>query len=249
MMLLLMAMILTSCSTDRTGTIYQTHPTGWADQASANFHGVGRTCADCHRSDFATVDNLNAASCRSCHKGASAQLACVACHGTPPVDNGGLPLGFEHGAFGAHGKHARFGCAECHANPGGDGHAVAAPADVNMTGGGIAAHVPFTQPAFSGLETATSGNGTCSAVYCHSDGHGGGPMRRIALPWVGGQIACGDCHSIPPTTAWHPEPTGGYVPACSDCHSNVDPASNFRQDSLDIRFFNDTLHVNGVVDL
>jgi len=245
MPLLTVALVL-SCSKDRTGTTYQTHPTGWDDPASANFHGNDAACGTCHQVNYATA--AGSASCRACHETASATVSCAICHGTPPENDADLPRGYGAGAFGSHAKHAKYACTECHGgfSFSAPAHMDAPPAEVDMTGGQIAAQFPFNQPTFAASGTASSGNGTCSSTYCHSDANGGPPHNNSALNWVGGHVACGACHTIPPD--W-PHPHGDYVAHCHDCHTNVDPASDYSNPQTGIRFLNDTLHVNGRTDL
>jgi predicted CxxxxCH...CXXCH cytochrome family protein len=243
---LLLAALLSSCSTDRTGTIYQTHPTGWDDPANVNFHGNYASCGTCHQVDYATA--AGSANCRACHATVSATVSCIICHGTPPENDTGLPRGYAAGAFGAHAKHAKYACTECHGGFafGSPTHMDIPPAELDLTRGTIAHIAPFTTPRFTMSGVASGGNGTCSNTYCHSDANGGPPHNNSTLNWVGGHIACGDCHTIPPAL---PHQQGDIVAHCHDCHSNVDPTSDYGNPLTGIRFLNDTMHVNGRRDL
>jgi predicted CxxxxCH...CXXCH cytochrome family protein len=240
--ILLLAVLMLSCSKDRTGTNYQTHPTGWNDPASANFHGNNGVCGTCHQVDYATA--AGSASCRACHETASATVSCAICHGTPPENDASLPRGYDIGAFGAHAKHAKYACTECHGGFAFDSptHMDAPPAEVNMTRGSIANIAPFNSPGFVRAGAPSGGNVNCSNTYCHSDANGGPPHNNSTLNWVGGHVACGDCHTLPPAL---PHQQGDIAARCHNCHSNVDPTSDYGNPLTGIRFLNDTLHVNG----
>jgi predicted CxxxxCH...CXXCH cytochrome family protein len=233
----LIALLMASCSDDRTPVDYQTHPSGWTDPASNAFHGHDRTCGDCHRPDYATA--VESSGCRSCHAEMTVDAVCSACHATPPTSNDGLPRGFEAGAAGAHAKHAGYACTECHAGVStyNFSHIDNAPADVTFAQSEIAKLAPFNNPGYTHSGNPGSGNGTCSNLYCHSNGNG---SAQATVPaWVGGHIACGDCHLLPPPAPLHPQDN-----VCHHCHTNVDPTSDYSTPG-GIRFIDPSLHVNG----
>lgn len=239
---MLAALLALSCSEDRLPASYQTHPTGWNEPASAAFHGTDAKCGTCHRPDYATSDATTG--CRSCHPVMTAGAVCTACHGLPPVDDATLPRGFDSGAAGAHAAHARYACRECHwdVTTYNFVHVNEPPAEVVFDRSQIAQHAPFDRPTYSHTGNPTSGNGTCANNYCHSNGRGGPPLRTAA--WVGGSLACGDCHFIPPPGPIHPQ-----NPRCHECHGNVDPASDYTTPA-GIRFLSARAHwhVNGQVN-
>jgi predicted CxxxxCH...CXXCH cytochrome family protein len=65
------ALILTSCSEDRSAPDYQTHPEGWNNPSAAEFHGAaalensGAGCTGCHGEGF--TGQGDAVSCYECH--------------------------------------------------------------------------------------------------------------------------------------------------------------------------------------
>lgn len=70
-LLLPAALILTSCSEDRSALDYQTHPEGWENPSAAEFHGAaalensGAGCTGCHGGGF--TGQGDAVSCYECH--------------------------------------------------------------------------------------------------------------------------------------------------------------------------------------
>jgi len=121
------AAMLWSCSEDRDGTEYITHPTGWTEPASEYFHGTpalerdGAGCKECHGADFR--GGTSGASCYDCHAYLHNDLTgqnfvtahqqfvasttwnlsrCARCHGAD----------FTGGATG-------FACTSCHDAPAG----------------------------------------------------------------------------------------------------------------------------------
>jgi len=164
------------------------HPSGFADEESADFHGAFleqhgyplADCRGCHGDDYHGGTVGVTCSKSGCHeKGVE---DCNTCHDAHPTT-------------GKHDEHA-FSCETCHPT-----HADARGAD-HPDG-----DVDF---AFSGLAIAGGahpsfdpGTETCSEVYCH-----GG--RAIA--WTAkGPLGCDACHDAPPAT--HAQ----FATASSDC--------------------------------
>lgn len=197
-------------------------------------------CSGCHGSDYS--GGRTGASCLSCHPGPNGPEDCTTCHWLPPVNDDGLPYGMLTGAAGAHSVHVSKGyaCTECHPQVNGISHADALPAEVTFADAEIANVDPY-QPVYFSSGDPLNGNGSCGSVYCHSDAQGGDPNR--AVYWHGEPLACGDCHSVPPTSPLHPEDN-----TCHHCHLHVDPNSNYSVPDS-IRFLDDDLHVNGVINV
>lgn len=286
------ALILTSCSEDRSAPDYQTHPGGWNDLSAAEFHGAAALensgsgctgchgqdftgqgdavscyechgylhlgvhisqiathrafladvawnlarCAHCHGSDYA--GGTSHVSCLACHAETGGPFACGTCHARPPTSDETLPYGMRDGAYGAHAAHERFGCGECHPADTAISHVDALPAEISFVIARIASQHNFS-PVFTHLGNAHSGNGSCATVYCHSDGRGGAPA--VMPQWTAGGIGCSGCHRMPPP-APHEQ-----VAQCHQCHTNVDPASDYTHFG-GIRFLVDSLHVNGEIN-
>jgi predicted CxxxxCH...CXXCH cytochrome family protein len=196
------------------------------------------SCQSCHGADFA--GGKVGVGCLECHTQPGGPAACNTCHADPPVNDAGLPRGMAAGSYGAHAKHVvekGYACTECHARVNDLTHTGPLPADVAFANARIANEAPYTSPSYAHSGDAVSGNGSCSANYCHSDGQGGPPHE--SLPWVGGHSYCTACHALPPA-APHTQRTD-----CTTCHHNVDPTSVYPDD---IRFLDPSLHVNGVVN-
>jgi len=194
-------------------------------------------CQSCHGTDFA--GGKVGVGCLGCHTADDGPAACNTCHAEVPINNAGLLQGMPSGSFGAHELHViekGYACTECHARVTDVLHTGPLPAEVSFAASRIARKPPYTSPVYSHIGDPVSGNGSCSATYCHSDGRGGPPP--IVLPWVGGESYCTACHNLPPP-APHPQQN-----ECWTCHHNVDPNSVFPND---IRFLNPNLHVDGTV--
>lgn len=193
-------------------------------------------CARCHGSTYS--GGSSGFSCNHCHNSIGGPSVCGTCHALPPVDADGLPFGMADNAAGAHGVHARFGCTECHPAVANLSHAGALPAEISFAAARFARWNGFN-PVYSHLGSSTTGNGSCATVYCHSDGRGN--AASIMPQWTAGGISCEACHQLPPP-APHPAQR-----ECHHCHTNVDPASDYRS-YLGIRFLVDSIHVNGAVN-
>ena len=292
-LMLAAALILTSCSEDRSAPDYQTHPEGWNDLSAAEFHGAaalsdhGAGCTGCHGQDFtgqgdavscyechgylhlgvnisepAThrafladvtwnlarcarchgadyAGGTSHVSCVTCHTESGGPSACGTCHGLPPVNDDNLLYGRPSGSAGAHAKHARFACRECHASANGLSHVDALPAEVTFASAQLATAQGFS-PVFLHTGPAKFSNGSCGNIYCHSDGRGG---AAEPVTWQGGLLGCRSCHGVPPEShSVYPDTR------CHLCHTNVDPSSDYSLPNS-IRFLVDSLHVNGQVEV
>lgn len=214
----------------------------------SNFAGQFGVCQSCHSvpppggsfpAEHASTDpNV----CRSCHAhnstSGSFSADCTSCHGFPPQQNtAGGPLGyavtasynyanspaFKDESQTGHLPHAgnspyAFSCSECHA---GNTHANGNFQQVFISKTGIIAATGGAVPVYS-----TAGPGTCSNVYCHSNG---APVGWAAVykpvTWanskntiVGKPGECGACHEASPPTNAHPgHLSDGF--ACAVCHA------------------------------
>lgn len=196
-------------------------------------------CSDCHGANFA--GGRTGVSCLGCHSGDQSLTSCTICHALPPVDDSGLLSGMPSGAAGGHQVMAvekGYACTECHANVTDLSHTGPLPAEVTFANATIATAEGYAT-AYSHVGELNSGNGSC-AVYCHSNGRGGAPNQPVPEWTSTVELTCTSCHSIPPISP-HPQ-----VQTCHNCHTNVDPGSIYPNQ---IRFINEQMHVNGIVDL
>lgn len=227
-----------------------------------NKDGYG-VCVVCHANGLPTSVSQHASTdpdvCKSCHthrQGFSA--SCTTCHGYPPIRNiSGGPDGYADAPFDysatatfkdesatPHSTHAggigsdyAYKCDDCHK---GFNHVDGKFQDVfdNLSGiiaGSLAVY-------------DRTGVGTCSTVYCHSDGAG----TYKSVPWAGGKgtIAgtpgeCSACHQSLPTTGTHTRHVaGGGVGksySCATCHAVTVDGSG--------AIISKTKHVDGIKDV
>lgn len=240
----------------------QTHPAGWGDPSSSDFHGKSmaalnfniRGCKSCHGGDYS--GGTSGVSCLTCHT--NGPEACNTCHGNddhiyPPKSLSGNTLNTQQGV-GAHVKHldtdstqrnsAVVECVECH---------------LPVTSFDDPNHISKDNQAFATIvfgdlaKTVTDGitpnpvwnkeTQTCSSVYCHGMFKNGnqGTSPVFNNPSSG---ACGTCHGN--ATTGNPLPGGTHptfypnLNQCYLCHGGV-----INQNGT---FKNKSRHINGIVD-
>ncbi len=190
---------------------------------------------------------------------------CSTCHAAPPADGGHPSLtgpGAKHGAYYGTGTGS---CVKCHPD-----HTVEAKPFAHATSAGDRAlQLAFTtapnagvgSPAYSLTSdlayptylTASSRNGSCSNLYCHSDGTKAstGTLTTNVAPTWGGSLTCAGCHkadgvaSLAIATGTHTKHVAsdsGYGFSCVKCHSVTATSSS----SVNIAAGN---HVNGLVNV
>lgn len=221
---------------------------GPAAVACGSCHGKPPTthaqseCVVCHPSTVASDGTLSARHIDGAIDigDGSPVAACTGCHGSggsaaPPRGLHGETLTSQL-AVGAHRAHldapsglrGPIACSECHIVPatiGAAGHIDSAlPAEVFPTGAGTVARADGAVPAFN------PATGACSGVYCHGNGARmsldltPGVMRSPIWNGLSSQIACGTCHGVPPTDAFHNATM--RLSDCTTCHPSVDANGN-----------------------
>ncbi|GAB7026999.1 CxxxxCH/CxxCH domain c-type cytochrome [Geotalea toluenoxydans] len=156
------------------------------------------------------------------------QPACGNCHGLPPA-NGSHPAttgsGKKHGDYYGTDENS---CSKCHPGHNTFSHATSAghrPILLQFTthpnGGG----------SYSGVMTNINylpsqnkdRNGTCSGIYCHSNGSPDGRGTVSGTPTWGGSVTCTGCHGGNSDTSSmsprHDKHAGDYQYQCDKCHS------------------------------
>ncbi|MSN26516.1 MAG: CxxxxCH/CxxCH domain-containing protein [Geobacter sp.] len=236
----------------------------------SNFAGAYGVCQGCHfvpppggsfPSEHASTDpNI----CRSCHthNTATGSFAadCTACHGFPPQQNTpGGPLGyaktpsydyavspaFKDESKTGHLAHAgsapyAFSCFECHS---GNKHATGNFQQVFISTNGTIAAIGGAVPMYN-----TASPGTCSNVYCHSNGAPAGGATVYKSPvWanakgsiVGTAGECSACHDAMPATNAHTGHLNNSF-ACALCHAATVSSNTVIKDT--------SKHVDGVKDV
>lgn len=192
---------------------------------------------------------------------ATAGFNCSSCHGNPPAGTPGN--NYYGGAAGSHGTHSTvysFACSKCHSDHTLDtvpfAHAtsigkrslVVSPEDVHLYFG---TYTSDRDRNYLPGQAASHVFGSCTAIYCHSDGTSSAPPYATASGtaprWgVPASAACGSCHKA---TGGDPVSSGSHtahftpnnygpkmgtaLSACQNCHSYSNGAAT---------------HVNGTVD-
>jgi hypothetical protein len=253
-----------------TGGEVQVHPEGYADPASAVFHGntvrdAGwdmRQCQTCHGSDY--EGGVADASCRTCHENSAGPENCATCHGStnpaPPRDlakneSSDLP------GVGAHQVHLVGGntvsstilaCSQCHVVPASvyvSGHVdTDLPAEVMMSGG-LAQADPTP---FGGSPAYDYQSLVCASTFCHgnwslSKASSANQFAYTADEMTGSHYSpfwTGGGNEIECATC-HGSPPTGHIAAtlseCGGCHSDiVDPDGTISDTKL---------HINGKVNV
>ena len=253
--------------------------------ATADWMNAGGTgyCQSCHTL-VAPHNGLSsgtgaANSCGECHYHGHASrsftASCADCHGTPPTSASAAPAAGGYAKSGSydystsgvyknetltpHGSHAggtdyRFACDVCHL---GKSHATGTFQDVFKPGSihALASGSGSTAPSYNG-----TGSGTCSAVYCHSNGgkrtgDGTRSYKTLAPTWAGQKNtinSCGACHGNSEasmgagnrdnSTSHQKHLAKGY--SCKVCHKNTaDSSTALAADAIG------GMHVNGIVDV
>ena len=184
--------------------------------------------------------------------GSTAPFTCSSCHGAAPSSGSHPAAGNKHGNYLGTDTTS---CVKCHPNHASFTHASSAGkrgitvqfstapnSGGTYTGGSTAYpnYLPSQSPAH---------NGTCSNLYCHSDGKGG-PAATIPTWGSTLPVNCSGCHGSKDVNAAtlsgahnkHLNDTaGGGKFNCIDCHKRAVAKAAFP-------YANMTTHVNGSVD-
>jgi predicted CxxxxCH...CXXCH cytochrome family protein len=177
---------------------------------------------------------------------------CNQCHGFPPT-SGNHPsvsgIGKKHGDYYGVGATAADACRHCHTTHTTFAHATSAGKRSLIVQFKV---FPNVSGAYSGdvsyptylPSAAPARNGTCSSLYCHTNGRNGNPLQ---VPQWGGTLAgCRGCHGSAGDAALsgaHAGHTKGPQPAfaCERCHSATANSTGGIKDF--------TAHLNRQVDI
>ena len=247
-----------------------THPDGWANPSSSNFHGTYifdnkqwnlNQCKTCHGGDY--TGGTSGSSCLGCHTGSGGPQNCSLCHGgnsghsNPPKALNGDTSATSLGV-GAHMTHlyntkwsAEVACEECHT----DFNGFADPLHIGDNPDGIA------EINFGTLSRTTIGGNitpnpqwdrntaTCSSVYCHGTFKEGN-VNAAGIWTNSSSVVCGSCHGDPNSGNPTPRDTNGVfnpphfsfmtINSCYVCHESVINPQGI--------IINKPIHINGVID-
>lgn len=252
-LLIFSGFVLFQCTDKKDPVSVPTHPSGWTEPASANFHGKA----------LAENGGLNAVSCQSCHGsdylGGTSGVACGKCHNQYPHPQGWLnsaSQNFHGGAYlanpdpncqGCHGSDyqggsSRVSCYKCHdqfPHPGG----WLQQNQANF-------HGAFLLTGALDLANCQNCHGqdykggsskvscfTCHAAYPHPEGFANNASPNfhsgaIAEQWKWDILPCRSCHGTDYAgagfqqkncLACHTAPNGPE--ACNTCHGGIDNAA------------------------
>ncbi|GAB4299064.1 MAG: hypothetical protein Fur0034_10430 [Desulfuromonadia bacterium] len=152
---------------------------------------------------------------------------CGRCHGAPPSD-GNHPaatgLGAKHGLYYGTGIDS---CRYCHTPHDGFGHATSSgmrPLSIRFTIFPNRSGLYSGDVSYPNYLTNPLRNGTCSQLYCHSDGMGGEPLQTPT--WGGTLPGCRGCHGFSGDASLsgaHQGHTKGPSPllTCDRCHNET----------------------------
>lgn len=211
-----------------------THPDGWADTASQNFHGKYifdnkqwnlKSCRSCHGGDYA--GGTSGSTCLTCHSASGGPQNCRLCHGglpgrsSPPKALNGetseayIGVGMHVSHMDSTNYSKPVVCSECHKSltEGFD-----SPDHIGDNPDGIA---EVTFGVLAKTETFYEGGSfmpnpvwnreavSCSESYCHGTFKDG---NLIASPvWTDKQsVKCGSCHGDPVSGNPNPIPNGNF---------------------------------------
>jgi len=212
------------------------HPPGWADPASASFHGAWlaanqfplTTCQTCHGDDF--QGGAVGVSCgqSGCHQaadgGAGSPLDCTTCHGAN---------GSARPDTGAHWAHVPF-CSTCHTVPvetvdSVEAHASGDAGAVVQFGSFATKNPAPTFDLDGGAPSFDPGTKQCSNTYCHG---------AASPAWTSStQLDCSGCHAAPPADHERWSRLTSSTQTCATCHPNALTDTQHEK------------HVNGVIDV
>ncbi|MBK8983838.1 MAG: CxxxxCH/CxxCH domain-containing protein [Ignavibacteria bacterium] len=211
-----------------------THPPGFADSNSTEFHGKFindnklwnlKSCQSCHGNDYA--GGSSGSSCLTCHSSSGGPQNCRLCHGgvsgksyPPKALNGETSISYI--GVGVHTYHidstkysAPVACGECHtaltggfSNPNHIGDLPDGIAEINF--GPIAKTVTTFKGGGVFPDPVWDRNtATCSNSYCHGTFRDG---NSEAVPvWTDrNSVKCGSCHGDPVTGNPNPIPNGNF---------------------------------------
>jgi predicted CxxxxCH...CXXCH cytochrome family protein len=270
-LLLTSALIYQGCSElDNSATLapdIDTHPDGWANPSSGNFHGTYiishkqwnlNQCKTCHGSDY--TGGSSGSSCLGCHTESGGPQNCRLCHGNPEHSNPPKSLYGDTAVtalgVGVHMTHryprfsASVSCDECHR----DFNGFEDPLHIGDNPDGIAeinfgplAHDTLGGPIRPDPQWNRN-TATCSSVYCHGTFKDGN-ANAVGIWTNPASVVCGTCHGNPNTGNPTPQPNGQFnkphysfmtINSCYICHGSMINPQGVITDM--------TKHVNGEVN-
>ncbi len=194
-LVVLTAWLLASCADTSDFLVEKTHPEGWSQPASENFHGK-----------FVRESAQPSESCQSCHgqnyKGGSSGVACASCHAAYPHPDGYLnpsSSGFHEAVFQDTRDWDITVCQQCHASD----------------YGREIIRVQLGEPEISCLTCHTADDGPEECSTCH------GGAENIAPP----QDLFDNTDTAVPGVGAHQQHLGAQIGAsvdCAQCHVEPD---------------------------
>jgi predicted CxxxxCH...CXXCH cytochrome family protein len=179
--------------------------------------------------------------------GSSAVIGCNGCHGIPPADGSHpsanpLASGKKHGDYYNTDKNS---CAKCHVDHDAENPKYGHVSDTGKRAlilfstaqgktGKYSGDVSYPKYLPSQHASPSTRNGSCTELYCHSDGKGGAAL--ITPVWGGASLTCKSCHD----GSTNLTQLGGnheghinlssYAFACEKCHKDTVTGSDTIRD-------------------
>ncbi|MBI5657930.1 MAG: CxxxxCH/CxxCH domain-containing protein, partial [Geobacter sp.] len=192
---------------------------------------------------------------------------CDQCHGMPPA---GTSPSYSGGAAGSHAKHDSYysgaaNCAKCHidhlaegskfahaTSAGNRGLIVTVKDPANIAGGSYSGSVTDYLPS------QTNAFGSCSNLYCHSDGtKASGTFTAKSNATWGGSVTCQSCHGYDISAGANAIASGAHTQhinnaasvgraiACQECHgatttngTSISTVANHVDKNVNVKFDN-----------
>lgn len=199
--------------------------------------GGGGVCQSCHAVPQATHFSgatLIRTNCAGCHVHSEATGsfsvgagACDTCHGYPVTSNANKEPGYTgnedtspHITHVGGGSNYSLNCNQCHNGSVGAG----ATHNESPTKSYASVFIDKVAVGASGVLAgpgATYSGGTCTAVYCHSNGTS--TSATGTATWAGqiNTLNCGSCHASAPTTSSHSKHVATMNYGCIECHAGT----------------------------
>ncbi len=186
LLFILSMVFLFSCSEKKEPLDFSTHPDGWAQESSEQFHGK------------ALLDsNLTLMSCQSCHgedfKGGSSKVSCFECHDKYPHPKGWLNQNslYFHGKILLDSTLTSDYCQDCHGQDYEGGSSNVACSDCHDQFPHPAGWISEDNSNFHGKLLLFNILSLADCQSCHGDDLSGGTSG----------VACADCHENYPHPA------------------------------------------------
>ena len=213
-LIVLLTMVIWSCSSDKIPTPSTSHPTTWNEVGNANFHGAKvltsglESCTSCHGDDYT---------------GGDADVSCYKCHESYPHSSAWMDTNSDdyHGAFVLENNGDLDACSRCHGMDFMGGNTKVSCFTCHATYPHLSTWADAESPQYHGNYLKTQNWSMASCIKCHGPDFKGGESGN----------SCYTCHTtFPHTENWTSGETDGHgayliansdsINACTECHGD-----------------------------